>query len=100
MTQRLSKLKPERLPPRGSSGRRHGLQRGGGRRVVVAWSPSLDESWIETISAARCTEVVLTARLGTDGSAKHRVFALAELLTQRLADTKSQVRVRFLPLTH
>jgi hypothetical protein len=59
----------------------------------------LDESWVESISAARCTEVVLTARLGTDGAAKHRVLALAELLTQRLAATKSHVRVRFLPLT-
>ncbi|MES1187297.1 MAG: hypothetical protein ABUL60_26000 [Myxococcales bacterium] len=54
-------------------------------------------SWVEAISAARCTEVVLTARLGEDGRARHRVLELAELLTQRLSATKPHIRVRFLP---
>lgn len=56
-------------------------------------------SWVEAISAARCTEVVLTARLGDDGAARHRVLELAELLTQRLSATKPHILVRFLPLT-
>jgi hypothetical protein len=54
-------------------------------------------SWVEAISAARCTEVVLTARLGNDGRARHLVLELAELLTQRLSATKPHIRVRFLP---
>jgi hypothetical protein len=53
--------------------------------------------WVEAISAARCTEVVLTARLGDDGAAKHLVLELAELLTQKLSATKPHIRVRFLP---
>jgi hypothetical protein len=56
-----------------------------------------DASWVEAISAARCTEVVLTARLGDDGRARHLVLELAELLTQRLSITKPHIRVRFLP---
>jgi hypothetical protein len=54
-------------------------------------------SWVEAISAARCSEVVLTARLGDDGRARHLVLELAELLTQRLLATKPHIRVRFLP---
>ena len=53
--------------------------------------------WVDAISAARCTEVVLTARLGDDGRARHLVLELAELLTQRLSATKPHIRVRFLP---
>jgi len=55
-------------------------------------------SWVEAISAASCTEVVLTARLGHDGRARHLVLELAEQLTQRLSTTKPHIRVRFLPL--
>jgi hypothetical protein len=55
-------------------------------------------SWVEAISAARCSEVVLTARLGNDERARHLVLDLAELLTRRLAATKPHIRVRFLPL--
>lgn len=54
-------------------------------------------SWVEAISAAGCHEVVLTARLGDDGTARHLVLELAEFLTQRLAATKAHIRVRFLP---
>lgn len=54
-------------------------------------------SWVEAISAARCTEVVLTAHLGGDGRGRHLVLELAEILTQRLSATKPHIRVRFLP---
>jgi hypothetical protein len=54
-------------------------------------------SWVEAISAAHCTEVVLTARLGDNGPARHLVLELAELLTQKLSATKPHIRVRFLP---
>jgi hypothetical protein len=54
-------------------------------------------SWVEAISAAHCTEVVLTARLGDDRRARHLVLELVELLTQRLSATKPYIRVRFLP---
>jgi hypothetical protein len=53
--------------------------------------------WVEAISSAQCTEVVLTARLGDDGPARHLVLELAELLTQKLAATQPLIRVRFLP---
>jgi len=54
--------------------------------------------WIDAIVAARCSEVVLTARLGRDGQARqHLVLELAELLQQRLSATKPQISVRFLP---
>lgn len=52
-------------------------------------------SWEEAISAAGCTEVVLTAHLGGDGRARHLVLALAEFLTQKLFATKPYIRVRF-----
>jgi hypothetical protein len=52
-------------------------------------------SWVEAISAAGCTEVVLTARVGEDGRARHLVLELAELLTQKLSATKPHIRVRF-----
>jgi hypothetical protein len=53
-------------------------------------------SWLEAISPARCSEVVLTARLGDDLSAKHLVLELAELLTLKLTETRPLIRVRFL----
>jgi hypothetical protein len=54
-------------------------------------------SWVEAIAAAGCSEVVLTARLGDDGRARHLVLELAELLTRTLSATKPHIRVRFLP---
>jgi hypothetical protein len=54
-------------------------------------------NWVEAIASARCSEVVLTARLGDDLPAKHRVLDLAELLTFQLAATQPLIRVRFLP---
>jgi hypothetical protein len=56
-------------------------------------------NWVEAIASARCSEVVLTARLGDDLPAKHRVLDLAELLTFYLAATQPLIRVRFLPTT-
>lgn len=53
-------------------------------------------SWEETLAAAGCAEVVLTAELGDDPEAKHLVFGLADRLTRALAATQSVVRVRFL----
>jgi hypothetical protein len=54
-------------------------------------------NWVEAIASARCSEVVLTARLGDDLPAKHLVLELAELLTHELAATQPLIRVRFLP---
>ncbi|HWZ89276.1 MAG TPA: hypothetical protein VNW92_10510 [Polyangiaceae bacterium] len=54
-------------------------------------------NWVEAIASARCSEVVLTARLGDDLPGKHRVLELAELLTHELAATQPLIRVRFLP---
>jgi hypothetical protein len=53
--------------------------------------------WVQAIASARCSEVVLTARLGDDLPAKHRVLELAGLLTLELAETQPLIRVRFLP---
>jgi hypothetical protein len=94
-------------------------------RVTVAWTPSSHDGaptevelvagleaaqtttwtcrqsfapdWVEAIASARCSEVVLTAQLGDDLPAKHRVLDLAELLTFELAATQALIRVRFLP---
>lgn len=57
----------------------------------------LESNWVEAISCARCSEVVLTARLGNDPSAKHLVLELAELLTFRLSESRPRIRVLFLP---
>ena len=54
-------------------------------------------NWLETISAAGCSEVVLTAHLGNDIPAKHRVLELADFLTFRLSGSHPLIRVRFLP---
>jgi hypothetical protein len=54
-------------------------------------------SWVEAISAAHCTEVVLTAHLGPNGRGRHLVLELAEILTQRLSATQPHIRVRFEP---
>jgi len=56
-------------------------------------------SWVEALSAASCTEVVLTACVPDEGRARHLVLELAEQLTQRLSATKPHIRVRFLPLS-
>jgi hypothetical protein len=57
----------------------------------------LGSNWVEAISTARCSEVVLTARLGDDPSAKHLVFELAGQLTFKLSDSQPRIRVLFLP---
>ena len=57
----------------------------------------LASNWLQTIAAARCSEVVLTARLGDDLHAKHRVLELVELLTIELAASQPLIRARFLP---
>jgi len=63
------------------------------------WScpESFGSNWVEAISSARCNEVVLTARIGSDVSAKHLVLELAELLTFRLTESHPLIRVLFLP---
>ncbi len=58
---------------------------------------SLATTWLETLASARCSEIVLTARLDDDLNAKHRVLELVELLTFELAATQPLIRVRFLP---
>ncbi|HEX2674656.1 MAG TPA: hypothetical protein VHM25_27460, partial [Polyangiaceae bacterium] len=66
-----------------------------------AWTSSDDfeVNWLEALSAARCHEVVLTARLGDNLSAKHLVLELAEQLTFKLAQHQPLIRVLFLPST-
>jgi len=54
-------------------------------------------NWLEALFSAHCSEVVLTARLGDDLAAKHRVLELAELLTLKLTATHPLIRVLFLP---
>ena len=56
-----------------------------------------DSSWVESLSAWRCSEIVLTARLGDNLAAKHRVLELAEFLTFKLAGSQPLIRVLFLP---
>lgn len=51
--------------------------------------------WLAELAAARCNEVVLTAHVGNDGSAKHLVLELAELLTLELTATQPLIRVLF-----
>jgi hypothetical protein len=58
---------------------------------------SFESGWVEAISSAQCSEVVLTAELDHDLPAKHLVFGLAELLTLKLAPSQPLIRVRFLP---
>lgn len=58
---------------------------------------SFGSNWLEAISSARCSQVVLTARLGSDPSAKHLVLELAELLACGLTDSQPLVRVLFRP---
>jgi hypothetical protein len=53
--------------------------------------------WLEALSAARCREVVLTARFGDNVPAKHLVLELAERLTFQLTDAQPLIRVLFLP---
>jgi hypothetical protein len=65
----------------------------------ITWTcrQPLESGWVETLSSARCSEVVLTAQLDDDQPAKHLVLELAELLTFKLAATHPLIRVRFLP---
>jgi hypothetical protein len=56
-----------------------------------------DFDWLEAVSAARCREVVLTARFGDNVPAKHLVLELAERLTFQLTDAQPLIRVLFLP---
>jgi hypothetical protein len=51
--------------------------------------------WVEALSAAHCSEVVLTAR-SDDPPSKHLVLELAGLLALKLAATQPLIRVRFL----
>jgi len=51
--------------------------------------------WVELISSAHCSEVVLTARLGDDAAAKHLVLDLAERLAFELASSRPLIRVLF-----
>jgi hypothetical protein len=64
-----------------------------------AWTcpKNFGSNWVDAISPARRSEVVLTARLDDDASAKHLVLELAELLTFRLSESKPLIRVLFLP---
>jgi hypothetical protein len=54
-------------------------------------------NWVEALSSARCSEVVLTARIGDDFAAKHLVLELAELLTFKLTESQPLIRVLFVP---
>ena len=60
---------------------------------------SFGGNWVEAISSAHCSEVLLTARLGDDIPAKHLVLELAQLLTFKLSEGHPLIRVRFLPNT-
>jgi len=73
---------------------------GTARTTTWTCSQTAGSSWVETIRSSRCKEVVLTARLGNDTSAKHRVLELAELLTQKLSATQPLIRVLFPPDGH
>ena len=66
-----------------------------------AWTSADDFEldWLDALSSARCHEVVLTARLGDNLSAKHLVLELAEQLTFKLAEHQPLIRVLFLPST-
>ena len=66
---------------------------------TTTWSCGghFESDWVRALASARCSEVVLTARLDDDQPAKHLVLELAELLTLELAATQPLIRVRFLP---
>ncbi|HEY0469367.1 MAG TPA: hypothetical protein VGC79_34495 [Polyangiaceae bacterium] len=53
-------------------------------------------NWLDAIASARCSEVLLTARLGDDVPAKHFVLELAQRLAFTLSDSQPLIRVRFL----
>ena len=57
----------------------------------------LESDWVEVLSAARCTEIVIRAKLADNLSGKHLVLELAEFLTFRFAQSKPLIRVLFLP---
>ena len=56
-------------------------------------------NWLEAIAPARCSEVLLSARLGNDVSARHLVLELVELLAFKLRDSQPLIRVLFLSTT-
>jgi hypothetical protein len=58
---------------------------------------SFGSNWLDALCSAGCNEVLLTARVGSDSSAKHQVLELAELLTFTLAESQPLIRVLFLP---
>jgi len=62
-------------------------------------SESFGSRWVDALASARCSEVLLTARLGNDLPAKHLVLELAQLLAFTLTDSQPLIRVRFLPTT-
>ena len=62
-----------------------------------AWHGRSSADWVEALSQARCSEVVLTARIGNDAPGKHLVLELAEQLSLTLTATHPLIRVRFLP---
>jgi len=64
-----------------------------------AWTcaDGFEMNWVEALSSAACREVVLTAELGDNLSAKHLVLELAEHLTFKLTEHQPLIRVLFLP---
>lgn len=52
-------------------------------------------SWVDSLSAWSCREVVLTADVGDDVAGKHRVLELAEFLTFTLTESQPLIRVLF-----
>jgi len=71
------------------------LDHGTSRTWICSGHAEFD--WIAALCSARCSEVVLTARLGDNLAGKHIVLELAELLTFRLTATQPLIRVFFLP---
>ncbi|MEI9948444.1 MAG: hypothetical protein WDO74_05540 [Pseudomonadota bacterium] len=61
---------------------------------------SFGSNWLDAITSTRCSEVLLTARLGDDTAAKHLVLELAELLAIKLTDSQPLIRVLFRPTTN
>jgi len=59
------------------------------------WREPVAPGWVEAISSAQCSEIVLTACLGDDAEAKHLVLALAERLTFELSTCRPLIRVLF-----
>ena len=62
-------------------------------------SEGFGSRWVDALASARCSEVLLTARLGDDLSAKHLVLELTQLLAFTLTESQPLIRVVFLPTT-